>query len=597
MLQCRHATANRDRPFPDSNEIASSYLIEFARNSRTKSSFGHKFTLMDTDKKTIISVNPRRLVSCLVLVLAACAPMPIPTSPAETLPPPSAAPGALTPLASQSPTPNLPVGGSIKIGAVGSMNLAANAMPRFLQDALYDSLLEPDPATGALKPALAQSYEVSDDAMSITFHLRDGVKWHNGDPFTANDVQATIDAFNSPSFRGTPVTDYGPFLRATALDSLTVQILFTEPYCPALTYFGTMKIYPQSIAQSQGFPKLTVDKLIGTGPLKLVSRNEDHYELTRNDDYFNGPPPIESWTLRIFSDAKKLRAAFASNDIDVMTAETGEYNAIKNAANAKLYPVDSSEVVMLMFNLEDSRLSDARVRQAMSYALDRKVLLNDLGGQGKLADASAVPGFWAYPSNAFAYSFDAAKAKQLLTDAGWRDTGDGVLKKNGRPLDVQLWSQADDPMLEPLALRLREMLAALGIQVQLELDDRNGWISHAFDHRFDLLLLSRTIPLDLDQRWYWQSNQNDKGNGFNFGSYASSRADAAMRDGVRVSGCSAAGRASQFAELNKQLANDVPATFLLAPKRFVVAGSRVLGIAPSAFAGDFWNLEQWRVRP
>lgn len=530
----------------------------------------------------------------MTLALFACAPLPIPTSPAETSAP---APGTLTPSANQSPAPaNLPVGGSIVIGSIGNMNLAANAMPRFLQDALYDSLLEPDPTKGSLKPALAESYQISDDATSITFHLRDGVKWHNGEPFTAGDVEATINAFNSPNFRGTPVTDYGPFVRVTSLDSLTVQIFFSEPYCPALTYFGTMKIYPKPIAESPGFPRLTPEKLIGTGPLKFVSRSEDRYELARNDEYYRGAPPIETWTLRIFPDAKKMRAAYSSGDIDLITAEPGEYNTVKYLLGAKIYPVDSTQVVMLMFNLEDSRLSDPRVRQALAYALDRKVLLNDLGGQGKLADASAIPGFWAYPASPLTYSFDTRKAKQLLSDAGWRDSGDGVLKKNGRSLDVQLWSEADDPILEPLAFRIREMYAALGLPIQLELDDHSGWVTHAFEHRFDLLLLERTIPLDLDQRWYWQANQNEKGNGYNFGSYASGRADAAMRDGVRVSGCDAAGRASQFAELNKQLATDAPAAFLLAPKRYVVAGARVLGIAPSPFAGDFWNLEQWSVK-
>lgn len=555
-------------------------------------------SLREAQRRSKLRVSRSLLRAIRVLamtVLAACTPVPIPTSPAETR---ASAPGTLTPGANQLPAPaNLPIGGSIVIGSIGNMNLAANAMPRFLQDALYDSLLEADPANGSPKPALAESYEVSDDATTITFHLRDGVKWHNGEPFTANDVEATINAFNSPNFRGTPVTDFGPFVRVTALDELTVQLLFSESYCPALTYFGTLKIYPKSIAEARDFPRLTPDKLIGTGPLRFVSRNEERYELTRNDEYYRGAPPIETWTLKMYLDAKKLRAAMASGDVDAMSAEAGEYNAIKSIVAAKIYPVDSMQIVMLMFNLEDSRLTDPRVRQALTYALDKKVLLNDLGGQGKLADASAIPGFWAYPSSPLTYSFDTTKAKQLLSDAGWRDTGDGILKKNARPLDVQLWSEADDPVLEPLAFRMREMIAALGVQIQLALDDRPGWVTHAFDHRFDLLLLARTIPLDPDQRWYWQSDQNEKNNGFNFGSYASGRADAAMREGVRVSGCDAAGRASQFAELNKQLVTDAAAVFLIAPKRYVVAGSRVLGVSPSAFAGDFWNLEQWGVRP
>jgi len=527
-------------------------------------------------------------LALLAMTLAtACAPLPSPTA----LPPATLA----HPI--QTPTPDAPIGGTITLGAVGAISLAANTLPQFLQDALYDSLLEPDPFNGALKPALAESYEVNSDSTQFIFHLRDGVHWHNGDTLNSDDVAATINAYNNPSFRGVNTTDLGPFVRASVRDPLTVQVLFSEAYCPALTYIGTMKIFPRAVAESKEFPRLTSEKLIGTGAFRFASRGEDRIELTRNDDYFRGAPPLEKVTLRMFADAKKLRAAFSAGEIDVMTSDAGTYASIKNLTGAKIFPVDAPQIAMLLFNLEDARFADVRVRQALTYALNRKVFVDDAAGQAKLTDASLLPSFWAYPPNPISYSYDVNKAKQLLSDAGWRDAGDGTLKKNNRPLSLQLWTEADDPVLEPLAFRIREQYAALGAPTELALDDHSGWVTRAFQHRFDVLLLSRKIPLDLDQRWYWQTDQNAKGSGFNFGSYASARADALMRDAVRVSGCDAKGRGDLIAQMQRQLASDAPAAFLIAPKRFVVARERVLGIAPSPFAGDFWNLEQWRVRP
>jgi peptide/nickel transport system substrate-binding protein len=534
----------------------------------------------------------------VLFLLSACTPMRIPTS--DATPTHAPTPRALTlpaPGVMPAPTVSLPEGGAIVIGTVGNANLEANRVPPFLQNALYDSLLQPDPTNGALKPALAESYQVSDDAMTITFRLRQGVRWHNGDLLTADDVVATINALASPDFRGTPVTDFGPFVKASSPDERTVQVILRDGYCPALTSIGTLMILPRTVAESASFPRLTPAQLIGTGPLKFLSRGDDQFVFARNEDYYRGAPHIESWTLRLFPDAAALRAAFAAKQVDLMAVSPRDAAraGVNNLSGATVLGVDAPEFIGLLFNSDHIALNDARVRQVFTYALDRNVLLNDLGGQGRVLDTSALPSYWAYPAGLPRYAFDTGKAKQLLSEAGWRDAGDGVWRKNGKPLSLQLWTEADDPILEPLAFRLREMYAALGIQVELELDDRPGWITHAFQHRFDLLLLSRKIPLDPDQRWYWQSDQNVNGSGFNFGSYSSARVDALIKESLRIGACDAGARATLFGEINRNLLADAPVAFLLAPKKYVVTRDRVLGAAPSSFAGDFWNLNDWRV--
>lgn len=539
-----------------------------------------------------------------MLAVAACAPVPIPTSDTTPTPHPtptktvvaSVAPPSAIPTPNPTSTPEGLEGGAVSIGVIGNTNLEMNVMPAIVQDALFDSLLQVDPTNGALQPALAESYQVSGDATTITFRLRAGVRWHTGDPLTADDVVATIKAFSDPNFRGTPVTDFGTLTRATALDAQIVQLTFGDGYCPALTSIGTLKILPRAVAASANFPRLTPAQMIGTGPLKFVSRNEDQFVLERNADYYRGAPHVDQWTIRVFADAAGLRAAFAAKQVDVMAGAPGDYPALKKIPDANILATDAPELIALMFNLDTPTLNDARVRQALTYALDRNVLANDLGGQATMVDASVLPGYWAYPANLPRYAFDLAQAKQLLADAGWRNNGDGVLRKNNQPLRLALWTQADDPILEPLAFRIREMYAALGIQAELQLDDRPGWITHAFQHRFDLLLLSRKIPLDPDQRWYWQSNQNEKGSGFNFGSYASARVDATIKNSLRVGACDAGARAALAADIYRTLAADAPVAFLFAPKKYLVARDRVLGLVPSSFAGDFWNVNAWRVK-
>ncbi|MCI0476653.1 MAG: ABC transporter substrate-binding protein, partial [Anaerolineales bacterium] len=189
------------------------------------------------------------------------------------------APGpAGTPL----PTPTAsdePEGGALAVGVVGNSSTDVNALPLIVQSALYDSLLQIDPMNGSLKPALAETYQVSDDAKTITFRLRSGIRFHNGDALTADDVIATIAAFSAPTFRGTAITDFGTFKNATALNPQTIQLAFSDAYCPALTNIGTLKILPRAVATSANFPRLTPAQLIGTGVFKLTARTDEQFTL------------------------------------------------------------------------------------------------------------------------------------------------------------------------------------------------------------------------------------------------------------------------------------------------------------------------------
>ncbi len=544
------------------------------------------------------------LVVSLCLLLA-CAPVRIPTAdPTPTRPLTATAVSAPratveatraphSPSATATPTLiHVPAGGTVSVGVVGNFNDDVNALPAIVQSALFDSLLRIDPTNGALQPALAETYQVSPDARTITVRLRSDVRFHNGNLLTADDVVATLTAFSAPTFRGTPLTDFGTFTRATALDAQTVQLTFSEAYCPALTSIGTLKILPRAVVTSANFPRLTAAQLIGTGPFKLITQRNGEFLLERHTDYFRGAPRLDTLSVRIYAHSRALHAAFAARQIDVMPATADDYPAIQKLG-ASLVAADANEFIALLFNLNTPALNDARVRQALTYALDRQMLLNEVNQQARVINTSALPHFWAYPANLPDYPFDVNQARQLLAEAGWHPASDGVLRQNQRALRLELWTQADDPLLEPLAFRLREMYAALGILVELDLSDRTGWLARAFQQRFDLLLLRRKIPLDVDQRWYWQSDQNVKGSGFNFGSYTSARVDALLQAALRVPGCEPNTRAALFGEWQRALIPDAPAVFLLAPKKYLVARDGVVNLAPSPFAGDFWNLHLW----
>ena len=155
------------------------------------------------------------IVITLLMIGAACAPQPVPTPPSP--PPVSATQTPSTPV----PPTTMPryAGGSVVVAGIGQPSRQVTSLPPFVADGLYDSLLHVDPKTGALAPGLAVSWEVSDDARTFTFHLRQGVKWHDGQPFTAQDVVFTIQTFSSTGLRiATPAADFGAISAASAPD-------------------------------------------------------------------------------------------------------------------------------------------------------------------------------------------------------------------------------------------------------------------------------------------------------------------------------------------------------------------------------------------
>jgi peptide/nickel transport system substrate-binding protein len=558
----------------------------------------------------------RRLVgsAAILAALAACSSGP---APALTPPPPAspspaqsstAAPSAQVPPGTATRAPLLK-GGSIVIAGIGQPSREVTSLPRFLSDALYDSLLQIGPADGSLKPGLAESWQVSDDARAFTFHLRAGVRWHDGQPLTAQDVVFTIKSLSAPDVRITPAADFGPLADVTAPDSQTVSVRLKDAYCPALTSIGTLKILPAHIlgtphssqdkAGQTGLTSLAAAQFVGSGPLVLQDWNADAITFTPNANYWNGAPPIADWTYRIFASVADAQAALKAGQVDLVSLEAGQAVGSSSAADAKIYAYPSNQFYAMAINLERDIFADARMRQALALALNRRGLAEGLFGKdAQTLQTSILPGFWASPTNAVQPAYDPALARQLLAEAGWSDTdGDGILDKDGKPLSVTLWAVADDPIGEPLVFDVRRMLAQVGVQVLLQLDDRDELLTRVFLHEFDLALAPWNIPLDPDQHWYWQSNENKQGEGFNIVSYANPQVDDLLKRGNLAPECDPNARRAIYAQAYRTISNDVPQVFLFAPPVFLEARPRVFGLAPSPFAGAYWNINSWQVGP
>lgn len=294
-----------------------------------------------------------------------------------------------------------------------------------IRQLVYSSLMRKDEKFDYVGE-LASKFETSPDRLTHTFTLRDGVKFHNGKPVTAQDAKYTLDtllASDSPKagdfFEGSGATRQPYVAAVEAPDARTLVIRLNKPLVklfPALTAFG---IIPQGSAETQK------TQLVGSGPFRYVGRDEaqQSVDLAANDSYFGGAPAIKSLRVRTILDANTLQAELKSGGVDlavVANLQPDTYQALGQDPNLKVEQFQGSNVVYMVFNTQDEVVKDARVRQAVAYAIDREGIVRDLLlSQARVAHSILPDTSWAYVPGQ-TYTFDPEQSKRLLDEAGHR---------------------------------------------------------------------------------------------------------------------------------------------------------------------------------
>ena len=281
---------------------------------------------------------------------------------------------------------------------------------------VFEGLMKPTPE-GDLIPAVAEKYEVSNDQLVYTFTIRDGIKFHNGQPVTAGDVVNSITRCIEPSEAGVlAVEPLSAVEKVTGMDERTVQIRLKEPNTEFLAYL-TLAILPAEYDGQDTAP-------VGTGPFKFVSRAaQDNIVLERFDDYWGEKAYLDKVTYKIIENADSILMSLQSGAVDLFAhltstqvAQLGdEFNIEEGTMNL---------VQAMYLNNAVAPFDDVRVRQALCYAIDRQQILDlAFDGYGSLIGSSMYPAFGKYFDDSLTnyYTYDVEKAKALLADAGYPD--------------------------------------------------------------------------------------------------------------------------------------------------------------------------------
>jgi len=436
-------------------------------------------------------------------------------------------------------------------------------------------------------PQLAESWDVSDDGLTYTFHLRKGVKFHDGYPFTAKDVEFTYTLLANKKAASLFFGKVEPVKGAKAyydgeankvdgiqvVDDYTIKFVLEKPNAAFLSNL-MLPIVPEHI-----FGKIPVDqlatspesqKLIGTGPFKLVKYVTDqYYEFECFDDYWQGKPHIEKIYVKI-AKADVAIAMLEKGEIDYIPEfPPSELDYVKSLPNLKiLTQTNTTWPWAWCFNLKRSYFKDKRVRQAIAYALDRQGFVDSvLRGYGTVVNFPNTNARWAWPdpSEINQYPYNPEKAKTLLKEAGWDP--DRV---------IEILYYPGNKERDQFATIGQQMLKNVGIKADVVCMDVARAVEKFHKGNFDILQTGASAQPDPDyQSLYFESSKVIPA-GDNITSYANKRVDELFKKGRKT--FDPAERAKIYKEINKILNDELPWIIICEPMHVSVVNKRVHGM-------------------
>lgn len=393
------------------------------------------------------------------------------------------------------------VGAAFAQGGSGVLNFGLSGNPDTLDPqktsgtltfqvlkSFYDTLVEPD-VTGAIVPALAESWTVSADGLVWTFKLRAGVVFHNGQAFTSKDVKATLDRIQAEAFASPKRSEFAPIKKIETPNDLTVVLTLGSPYAPLLASLasGWGAILPSGlIASGHNFAAQPV----GTGPFKFERWVRDNkITMVRNDKYWmKGLPKLARVEFNIVPERAVQIQGLMSGAIEAVEFVDPEDLPVLKANPKVAIKKELTSLIMVMaMNNARAPLNDLRVRQAVNYAIDKQLVLDIAYGGGKVGSTFLDTGNAYYTDYSSLYPYNPEKAAQLLKEAGVGNKEFTIHVPQNYPLHVKA------------AELYQQMLEKVGMNVKLQLVDWSTWLSSVYSGgNYDFTVIGHTGKLDPD---------------------------------------------------------------------------------------------------
>jgi peptide/nickel transport system substrate-binding protein len=455
----------------------------------------------------------------------------------------------------------------------------------------------------------AENGGVSKDGLSITYHLRKGVKWQDGPEFTADDVIFTWQAIMNPKNNVSSRVGYDLITTIDKKDPYTIVVHLKKPFAPFVASFFTMSGTPYPIlpkhllAQYADLNKVAYnDKPVGTGP--FIVTNWEHgvlITMDANPNYWRGAPKLKRVEYHIIPNENTLLTGLQAHELDfTFNASASQYEEMKNIAGTRVILTPFTQYSQLGLNLNVPALKDKLVRQALAYATNTDELIQKVSHGVNIPAYSDQPEFlWAYNQNVKKYPYDVVMAGKLLDQAGWKMGADGYRHNAaGERLSIQLTGATG----RQDSIRTQEVVQAQWRKVGVEAPIKNYQSPQLFASygaggilqtgKFEGGFYSWVNGVDPDDSTLWMCDQFPPA-GQNVYHVCDPRIDA--QEQIALTHYDMATRKKAYDAIQDYLAEDEPAIFIWYVRRIDIANEDFKGYKPAHAVSQFWNTWEYSI--
>ncbi|MFZ5965958.1 MAG: ABC transporter substrate-binding protein [Bacillota bacterium] len=461
----------------------------------------------------------------------------------------------------------------------------------YLNKLIYDGLIEIDENMKP-QPALADSWSTYDNNNAVKFILKNNVKWHDGQPFNAEDVRFTIDSIkqykNSIFY---PMVEHIKTIKI--LSSHEVQIEFDSPQNSLIDKFYFPILPKHKFTSSEALINTVNYTPVGTGKYKAAKVNSyKEIKLDVNENYWKDKPYIENIAAKIIPDEETALTSVEANEISMAEATNYDWEKYSENQYLKIYEYVSPDIEYIGFNLNKEILKDKRLRQAIAYGIDRHALVNEIYlGHATITDVPIFPHSWLYDEEGEKYGMNLEKAKQLLLDLNLQSQSEENLNTGTeKSIDLSLLVNNDNPLRMKIAELIAKQLKKVEININIQAVGWEEYQQRLFAGNYEIVLSG----------WHLSSVQNlsfafhsSKIGSTNIAGFSDPRMDLLLTE-VQMN-ISDQEVKQKYKEMQKIMIDELPYLPLFFKNNAVIVNEEIKGnINPKSY-DIYSNIEQWFV--